>query len=187
MEIPLALRRKEDGSFVYGMPRAYRAVMGLVLAVLAVALFMDGGSPALGGWIALAVAALAALYEDRWAFDAPSGTLSHRAGLVVLARRATIGRGRIARFRIEPFVRGTVPGTADEAEENAAALAGRRADDTGKRRALYKKHYLCLVCETTDALRYFIDAADARRAERLRSNAALMARACGAPLVEGLE
>lgn len=186
MEIPLALRRKEDGSFVYGLPRAYRAIMVLVLGVLALALFIDGGPPGLGGWIALSVAALAALYEDRWAFDAGSGTLSHRAGLVVLARRSTIGPGRLARFRLEPFVRGTVPGTADEAEENAAALAGRRADDAGRRRALYKRHYLCLVCETTEAVRYFIDAADARRAERLRSRAALMARDCGVPLVEGV-
>jgi hypothetical protein len=185
VEIPLVLRGKEDGSFVYGIPRAYRAVMALVLAILCAALFMDGRSPGATGWIALTVAALAALYEDRWAFDAHSGELGHRAGLVVLARRTRIASGRLARFRIEPFVRGTVPGTADEAEENAAALAGRRADDARKRRAIHKRHYLCLVCETIEGERYFVDAVDARRAGKLRSRAEKMARSCGVPLVDG--
>jgi hypothetical protein len=185
MEIPLVLREKKDGSFSYGMPLAYRAAMTLVFAALAAAVFMDGQMPGVGGWIALAIAALAGLYEESWSYSAEAGELQHSTGFLPFARRAAIRKLSIERFKIEPFVRGTVPGSADEAEEKAAALSGGRADDSGKKRARYKKPFLCLVCETDDGSRYFMNAADARKGDRLRAQAARIARACGAPLVEG--
>ena len=184
MEIPLILRQKKDGSFSYAMPTAFRIVMTIIFVMLIIAGFMDGKSPGVGGWIAIAIAALAALYEESWAFIAKAGELRHRAGIFPLTRRTTIFSGSIVRFRIEPFVRGTVPGSADETEEKAAALAGGRADDSGKKRERYKKPYLCLVCETKVGERYFINAADARKGEKLKTQAALMARACGVSLVE---
>jgi hypothetical protein len=185
MEIPLVLRQKKDGSFSYAMPLAYRIAMAIIFAMLAVAGFMDGKSPGVGGWIAIAIAALAALYEESWIFSAKTGELGHRAGFLPFARRRTIAKGGIARLMIEPFVRGTVPGSADETEEKAAALAGGRADDSGKKRARHKKSYLCLVCETEVGERYFMNAADARKGDKLRAEAALIASSCGVPLVEG--
>lgn len=185
MEIPLVLRQKKDGSFSYAMPLIYRVAMAIIVAILAGALSMDGRLPSIGGWIAIAIAALAALYEERWTFIAGTGELKHSAGFLPFVRRRTIPKGSIERFRLEPFVRGTVPGTPDEAEEKAAALSGGRADDSGKKRARYKKPFLCLVCETEDGSRYFMNAADARKAAKLKTQAALMAAACGISLDEG--
>jgi len=179
------LRQKKDGSFAYAMPLAYRIVMAIIFAIFAVALFMDGASPGIGGWIAIAISALAALYEESWKYSAKTGELVHRVGILPFARCRAIAKGCIAQFKIEPFVRGTVPGSADEAKEKAAALAGGRADDSGKKRARYKKPYLCLVCETEDGERYFMNAADARKGDKLKAQAARIARSCGSLLVEG--
>jgi hypothetical protein len=185
MEIPLVLRARADGSIVYAMPRLFRAAMAAIIALLAAALFMDGQTPGVGGWVALGLAALGGLYEERWTFDPKAKLISHRVGLVFLARRRTIALGDAAHFRIAPFVRGTVPGSADEAEENSAALAGGRADDAGRRRARHKKPYLCFLCETKDASRYFVNAVPARKGAVLRAQASRIADACGIPLVEG--
>jgi hypothetical protein len=185
MEIPLVLRRKKDGSFSYAMPLAFRVAMIAILGLVLAASFSDGGTPGAIGWILIALAAFASLYDERWSFDAQSGVLTHRLGLWPVRRRVAVAKGEIARFKIEPFVRGTVPGTADEAAEKAAALAGGRADDSGKRRALYKKPYLCLVCEAADGSRYFMNAVVARKGDKIKTQAALMAQACGVELVEG--
>ena len=64
--------------------------MSAILALMAAALLVDGGSPGAFGWIAMALAALAALYEERWTFDPAAGKIVHRAGLVFLARRSCI-------------------------------------------------------------------------------------------------
>jgi hypothetical protein len=185
MEIPLVLRARADGSIVYGIPRLFRAAMAAIVALLAVALFIDGQSPGVGGWVALGIAALGGLYEERWTFDPKAKAIVHRVGLVFLARSRTIALGDAARLRFVPFVRGTVPGSADEAEENAAALAGGRADDVGRRRARHKKPYLCLLCETEDGSRYFVNAAPARKGAVLKAQASRIAEVCGLPLVEG--
>ena len=179
------LRSKPDKSFVYGMPRTYRAVMALIFAFLAAAIAWAGEAPGVVAWAILAVVALAGLYEDKWTFDPKSGELSHRIGLIPLARRRTIPAVSIARFRIEGFVRGTVPGSRDEAEAKASLREKGAQTGLGRKLSFVKKPYLCLVCETDDSCRYFIDAAEPRRADRLRSRAAAMASACGVPLEEG--
>jgi hypothetical protein len=185
MEIPLTLRARRDGKLVYAIPLPFRAAMAAIAALLAAALLMDGRDPGIGGWASLSIAALGALYEERWSFDPGAGQVSHRVGLVLLARRTTIALGDIASFRIEPFVRGTVPGSADEERENAAALAGGRADDAGAKRARFKRPYLCLICETKDGSRRFLNAVPARRGAALKAQASRIAEACGAPLSEG--
>jgi hypothetical protein len=184
MEMPLVFRDKADGSLVYSISALFRAAMGLILAILAAALFMDGGSPGVGGWIALALAGFGALYEERWTFDKKSGEIAHRVGLVFVARRRKIAMIDVMSFRIVPFVRGTLPGSADEIAQNAAALAGKRADDGARRRAPYKKPYLCIVCETADGSSYFIDALSARKADKLKARASRIAAACGKKLIE---
>jgi hypothetical protein len=184
MEIPLSLRERRDGVLVYALPAAFRAAMAAVVAVLAASLSIEGGSPGVGGWIALAIAAFGCLYEERWTFDPRSGLVAHRAGLVFLARRTAIAMGDIERFRLAPYVRGTLPGSTDEAAENEAALSGKRADDSGKRRARHKRPYLCLVCETRDGLPYLVNIANARKGAALKAQAARIAAACEAPLIE---
>jgi hypothetical protein len=185
MEIPLALRARKDGALTYAIPLLFRAAMAAIIGLLAAALLLDGRDPGVGGWASLGIAALGGLYEERWTFDPGSGRIAHRVGLIFLARRVVIPIGDLARLRIAPFVRGTVPGSADEARENAAALAGGGADDLGRRRARYKRPYLCLSCESADGSRRFVNAVPARRGAVLRAQAARIAEACGLPLAEG--
>ncbi len=184
MEIPLVLRAKAGGKIIYAVSGLFRAAMAAILAVLAAALLMDGGSPGVGGYVALGLTALAGLYEERWTFDPSAGTIVHRAGLLFLARRTAIALGDVARFRVEAFVRGTLPGSADEAARNAAALEGGRPDDGSIKRSSHKRPYLCIVCETVDGSRYFIDALPARKAEALKRKASAIAEACGKELIE---
>ena len=184
MEIPLVFRARKDGSLVYGLPLLFRAAMAALLALIAWALLMDGGAPSAAGWIAMAAVAFAALYEDRWIFDRHAGEIAHRVGLVFLARRTSIDLGEVTRFRIAPFVRGSLPGSADEAAQNEAALRGARADDSSRRRAAHQKPYLHILCEMQDGTRYFIDASTARKAAAMRAKAARIAAACGKELVE---
>jgi hypothetical protein len=184
MEVPLVLRARSGGKLVYSLAGSFRAGMATILALVAAALLADGGFP---GWIALALAALAALYEERWTFDPAAGEIAHRIGLVFLSRRSRIDLSDVLLFRIDAFVRGTIPGSADEAAENAAALAGGRADDGGRRRARYKRPYLRLSLETADGSRRFIDAVPARGGADLKGRAARIAAACGKELLEGFE
>ena len=185
MEIPLVLRTRADGSLVYRVSALHRALMAAILAVLAAALFMDGGTPGLGGAIAMAAAALAALYEERWSFDKKAGTIVHRAGLVFLARRDSIALADVLRFRVSPFVRGTLPGSADEAARNASAMAEAGADDSRVRRSWHKKPYLRLTFDMSDGSSRLMEILPARRAAALRERAARIAEACGKELVEG--
>jgi hypothetical protein len=186
MEIPLVLRARPGGRLVYSVSGLFRAAMAAILALMAAALFVDGGSPPEAfGWILMALTAFATLYEERWTFDPSAGRIAHRAGLVFLARRTDIALKDVERFRILPFVRGTLPGSGDEAAENAAALTGSRTDDSGRRRSRHKKPYLRLCFETADGESYFIDALPARRAGELKTRAARISAACGKELVEG--
>jgi len=189
MEVPLVLHKGRDGALVYSVSWFFRALMALILALVAAALFTDGGAggPAPGpvGWIVIAVLALGTLYEESWRIEPVAGRLVHRSGLLILARSKALALDTVDRFRIVPFVRGTLPGSADEAAQNAAALAGARGDDSGKRRAWHTKSYLCLIVETSGGERYSIDVQSARKATALKAIASRMAGACGKELLEG--
>jgi hypothetical protein len=185
MEIPLALRERRDGALVASVPIAYRIAAASALVALSCALLPGPAPPGALGWIVLGLVALATLYEERWVFDPSSGRVSHRVGLLVLARKRSIALGDLARVRVAPFVRGTVPGSADESSENAAALSGARIDDSGRKRALFKRHYLCILLETDDGSLYFVDAGSARKGDDIRARAARIAAACGVSLEEG--
>lgn len=179
MEIPLVLHLKADGSFRYGMPRLFRVVMLVILLALGYGLYFDSRGPGTGGYIVLVVVLLATLYVDGWSYNPKKQVLVRSVGIWPITKRESLSRDSLGRFCIEAFVRGTVPGSQDEAAENRAALSGARADDGGKRRALHKRPYLCLVCETVEGKRYFINAVPARRGAKLKSQAAEMAKACG--------
>lgn len=189
MEIPFALRARSGGRLVLCVSGMYRAAMAAILAILAAALLVDDRSPGIGGLLALAAAALAALYEERWSFDPVAGTIDHRAGLLFLARTRTIALSDVLRFRITPFVRGTLQGSTDEASENTAVLAGTATlaagENVARRRAWHKKPFLRLCCETTDGSAWLIEMQPARKAAVLRERATRIAEACGRELVEG--
>jgi hypothetical protein len=185
MEIPLKLRERKGGALVASLPPIFRLSVSSVLAILVASLAVSGGAPGPLGWIILALIALAALYEDRWTFDPAAREAIHRVGTLPLAKRTVIGFDRLVRVRLEPFVRGTVPGSSEEATENAAALLGGRIGGPGKRGFSSKRHYLCIVLEAKDGARWFVDAGAARKIEALRARAARVAEACGVPMEEG--
>jgi hypothetical protein len=164
MEIPLRLRSRADGSLVYAIPRPFRAAMAGIFALLAAALLADGRGPGLGGGLALSLSALGALYEESWAFEPGKDAIEHRVGLVFLARRRITALGDISCLRLAPFVRGA---------------------DSRPRRGRRKKPGLCLLIETGDGSRRFVNAVGARKAEALRTVAAHIAGSCGLPLIEG--
>ena len=88
----------------------------------------------------------------------------------------------IERFLIVPHVEGTIPGSAEERLENAAALAGGRGDDAAARRYRHRKPFLALVLECGDGTTHLIDRVPARQGARLRETAARLAECCDKPL-----
>jgi len=185
MVIPLSLRSTRDGRLVYGIPLWYRIVMGLILAVVAAALFSSGDEPGAAGWIVLALTLVSFLYDERWAFDEGARLVRYRSGLLIAARRSEISFDALTAIALKPFVRGTIPGSKDEADENKAALEGGRGDDGNFKLAFFKKPYLCLVLEAEDGARYFVDAVPARKLPAFKEKAAKIAAFCGKSLVEG--
>jgi hypothetical protein len=177
--IPLVLRAPAATRLVFSIPVWYRLLMGVILLLLGAGLVQDGVRPGWPTWALLAVIALGALYEERWVFDADAGRVLHRAGLLVAARTRVIDFAVLERFLIAPHVEGTIPGTEDERNENAAALRG----EAGARRARQKKPYLALVLECRDGARYLLDRVPARNAAGLRATAARLAGICGKPLI----
>jgi len=186
MEIPLALRERRDGRLVAKLPAAYRVSALAVLAALTASLVVSGGPPGPIGWAILAIVALGCLYEERWTFDPAARLAVHRSGLIIIARKTKLAFDDIASVRLAPFVRGTVPGSSEEAAENEAALSGGGPYDALPRRRLFaKKRYICMLLEGKDGTHWFVDAATARALADLRSKASRIAGLVGAPLNEG--
>jgi hypothetical protein len=185
MVIPLALRSTRDDRLVYGIPAWYRVIMGLILAVIATAVIASGERPGIAGWIVLALTLLSFLYDERWTFDKANSVVKYRAGLLIAARLTELGFDQVKAIALKPFVRGTIPGSEDEAAENKAALEGGRADDKRVRRALFKKPYICLIVETEDGNGYFVEAVPARELTTFKQKASRIASYCEKPLTEG--
>jgi hypothetical protein len=185
VEVPLKLSAPDPDRLVYAIPGWYRLAMALILAALGAGIALAGLRPGPMPWIVLGVVALGALYEERWEFDAGRGRIVHRAGLVFAPRRTVLPFAAIERLRLVPVVTGTVPGSRAEREENAAALAGQRVDDSGGRRQRHRKPFLDLVIESADGHSRLVDRMPARRAGRLRDLADRAAALCGKPLEEG--
>jgi hypothetical protein len=189
MEIPLVLIGKGESLLSYRLPAWYRAIMGAMLALILTALALDGRLPGVTGWIFIALLLLALLYEERWDFDLARGELRHRYGLVFLARRVVVPLASVSAFRLLPWVRGTLPGSADERTENLGALAesrghSRSEDGLLKRKPIYKKPYLTLVCEV-DPDPLLLNMVPSRKGANLRDIGTRIAGFCGRPFEEG--
>jgi len=95
----------EPVALIYGIPAWFRAMLVLVVAIVAAALAF-GNRGSVIGWAVLAISALAALYEERWTFDRESGQASARIGLLVAARGPHFSLGDAERLRLDVFVKG---------------------------------------------------------------------------------
>lgn len=183
MDIPLVLQVRKDGKTVYAIPLWYRLAMVAIGAVLVGAILVSGGSPSVLEWVALAIVAAAALYEERWTLDPATSFLSHRYGLLFLARSITLPFSRIEGFRLRAFIRGSAPGGPSEAEDNARILAAvDPANDSNAlregRRSL-RKAYVSLVCDDLEGGGMVVNTLPARRAAELRKAGAILAQVSG--------
>lgn len=188
MDIPLSLRTRRDGSLVYAIPLWYHALMALIVAVLAAAVFLSGEAPTALGWAFIALSAIAALYEEAWTVEAKGTDLRHRYGVFPLLKRLVLKAEDIETFGLSAFVRGSLPGGADEAAERADILSSFIQADGGDRSAMrdigkgkpkYKKAYVSLVVKTRDGEAYALNTVPARRIGELRRAGAKLSAALG--------
>jgi hypothetical protein len=172
MDIPLVLRRGSPERLVYAIPLWYRLAMALIGGVLVGAILVANDKPSAFEWVALALVAFAALYEERWVLDGKERVIRHRFGLLFAARTVSLSFDRIEGFRLRAFVRGTAPGGPTEAADSARILSS--ADPTGDADALQdkkslRKAYVTLLCDDKDGGGLVINTLPARRIGELKN------------------
>ena len=116
MGFTLVSTKKADGSIVISVPLILRlGMVALALILFGSAILTPeagkGFSPGL--LVALLIALLGSLYEERWTFDRPNKTVQFRFGLVFLARRVRVPFEQVKSLEVERFFRGTIPGAAE--------------------------------------------------------------------------
>lgn len=189
MEITLVLRERAPGRLVYTIPLWYRLVMALISAILAASIYVSGdGKGSVVSWIIVAIAVLAALYEETWILDKATGALSHRFGLVFLARTVSLPLERIQAFRLRAFYKGSNPGSPASAGESAAILASLNADsdlsDLKGRNRMRRKAYITLICDDREGGGLVINTLPMRGAGGLKTVAARFAQEAGVDLLD---
>ncbi len=164
-DLKLKPARRAAGALTFSVPASTRLVFGGIALAVAGSAVVSAGSAgadaanlsglaaALGGpgLAVLAVAALAALYEERWTFDPAARAATFRFGLVFLAKRRTIDFAALETVEVETFVKGIRPGAETESETEDVP------ESRGLRRLFRKKRYASLAIYTTDAERLVVD------------------------------
>jgi len=122
MGFTLVSTKKADGSIVISVPLLLRlGMVALAVILFASALLTPesgkGFSPGL--LVALLIALLGALYEERWTFDRPNRAVQFRFGLIFLARRVRVPFDQVESLAVERFVKGKIPAAGEtEGTEN---------------------------------------------------------------------
>jgi hypothetical protein len=189
MELPLVLALRSPARLSLGIPLWYRLSMGFLEALLVASMYSGGSSPGPLGWFFSAIVLLALLYEEKWSFDTDTLSISHRFGLIIVAKTFSVPLAEVTGFRLVPWTRGTLPGSAEERADAANTLAVSRGAQDGQANprvlsGIHKKPFLALVCET-EGQTLLVNMVSARKGEKLRSQAERLARHCGKPLAEG--
>lgn len=191
MEIILTLREDKAGRLVYGIPIWYRLVMFGITALLAASLLVSQSSSDAPGssvvsWIIVGIALLAALYEETWVLDKSAATLSHRFGILILAKTITLPLARIQSFRLRAFYKGSNPGAPGAAGESTRILTALNADtdlsDLKERQKMRRKAYITLLCDDSEGGGLVVNTQPMRRAGALKLAAARLAEAAGVAL-----
>ncbi len=187
MDIPLTVRRGQSSSLIYGIPYWYRAIMGLILAVLAGAVIVSKGTGPIG-WVFVAIAAIGTFYVESWKVE--TGAVSHCYGIWPVLRRIRIEHDKIASLSLSAFVKGTMPGDPKEEAESQAILSSLmkqsgaqfarlpQAQNGGQSsglpssglpeltrddKARIKKSYISLILTSTEGENFVINTVPARR------------------------
>lgn len=137
------------------------AAVALTLGVAATA------SASASAWIFPILAALGALYEERWTFDLTAGELRSRLGLVAIARKRRYAFASIAGVGVERFVKGAL--------DQAAQVEPDKMPRGSEAR---------LFVELKDESRLVVDALPYRDRERLTKAAERIASLTGLALLE---
>lgn len=181
MELPFTLTESRNGRLRYGIALWYRVLAALIFGILSWTLSAQAEAPSVAAWLLLALSAFGVLYEERWTFG-PAGA-EHAVGVLFAARRIRLDREALEDLRLVPHVSGTVPGSEDEARENARTLSGEL--DTNpyeKKRPLWKRPFLILILTTRDGSEYAVDRVPARQRGRLLASARRIAERTGLEL-----
>jgi|GEM_PF-648371 len=206
MDIPLTVRKGRGSALIYGIPFWYRAVMGLILAVLTGAVFVSGGTGAVG-WIFVAIALIGTLYVESWSVGPE--TVCHSYGIWPLLKHITIESSKVESLSLSAFVKGTMPGDPKEEAESRAILSslmkqsgthfarfqqqGAGSTDSSAEsaglselkqedKAKIKKAYISLILTSKDGENFVINTVPARRYAELLEAGLKLGGAAGANL-----
>lgn len=149
----------------FSLSPGYRIGVGAVAIALVIAAAAAASAPA---WIFPALAALGALYEERWTFDLGAGELRSRIGLVFLARRRRYAFASIMGVGVERFVKGAL--------DQSVSIEPDKLPRGSEAR---------LLIELKDGSRLIVDAMPYRDRERLTEAAERIAALAGLPLLAG--
>jgi hypothetical protein len=97
LKMHLILRRPSESQFELALPISFRIIFACIAGILVASMLSLGATPLIPMIITI-VTILAALYEERWIFNAESHTVVHNSGLIKLCTRRTIAFGEIESF-----------------------------------------------------------------------------------------
>lgn len=166
----ISLRFSERGApdsvhcLEFSLSPGYRIGAGAVALALGFAAAVAAEPSA---WAFPILAALGALYEERWSFDLRAGELRSRIGLVFIARKRRYAFASIAGLGVERFVKGAL--------DQAAQVEPDKMPRGSEAR---------LLVELKDGSRLIVDALPYRDRERLTKAALRIAAAAGLPLLD---
>jgi hypothetical protein len=170
MEIRLRLYRKNESVLSLRLPVAFRIAFALMGVVIAAATFAFGNPPPLG----IAICALwlvATVYDERWTFDAASGTAVFRFGTLPIALKKTWKIDGIESFGIESFSKGSLS-------------AAKAESDKEEPRRFMRKRYSSLFMMLATGEKVLIETVDAKRLAELEKASIDLASLCNKPRLE---
>lgn len=148
----------------FSLSPGYRIGAGAVAVALGLA---AAAAAELSAWAFPILAALGALYEERWSFDLRAGELRSRIGLLFIARARSYAFASIAGVGVERFVKGAL--------DQAAHVEPDKMPRGSEAR---------LLVELKDGSRLVVDALPYRDRERLTKAAERIAALAGLTLLD---
>jgi hypothetical protein len=172
-EFRLILIRPEDKRLVLRFSLVLRAVF-FTLSLVTIAAMAVSGSAAVLGIILAAATLLGAVLEERWTWDPAARTLTHRSGLLFLARSQTYTAADIAGLELRRYYRNQVAGQPGPNSDTAKRSL---------RRSLFSPRMIGLGLDTAGG-RVPVENHREREKDDLALFATLLAEALDKPLEE---
>lgn len=167
MNLSLSLKKSPSGDsaglLVFGIPVWYR-IMTLSIAGTLIASSLVAGVVG-PGWIVVALAACASMYEERWTFDHETREVRGRLGLVFAHKGPRFSFDDVARVSVNLFAKGKLDQTnLPEPDKMSRGSQAR------------------LIIELKDGQSVLVDSVNVSSRERLLDNARKLADFMDVPL-----